>query len=166
MQYGGGPFGTRKKNRLKTTFLSTVQRECAAAWVEHHVARVPVPYTWCNQVRTVLEQCTTYPYKTVCTIHPWGGRFPSSIARQPRGCRYPTTRFRNASGDVFPTPFGHRWHYSNCCTKSAEEGVIHTHRRTRVHLQPSKQPAVLRDVDRRCRVYFIFIYFPPSIFSC
>ena len=34
---------------------------------------------------------------------PWGG-FPSSIARQPRGCQYRTIRLRNALGEMFPTP--------------------------------------------------------------
>ena len=38
------------------------------------------------------------------TITPPCGGFPSSIARQPRGCQYRTTRFRKALGESFPTP--------------------------------------------------------------
>ena len=34
---------------------------------------------------------------------PWGG-FPTSIARQPRGCQYRTMRLRKALGEMFPTP--------------------------------------------------------------
>ena len=34
---------------------------------------------------------------------PWGG-LPSSIARQPRGCQYRTTRLRKALDEMFTTP--------------------------------------------------------------
>ena len=46
---------------------------------------------------------------------PLGRFFPSSIARQPRGCQCRTTRLRKALGETFPrsTCFCHRW-YSNC----------------------------------------------------
>ena len=49
---------------------------------------------------------------TVYTTHPWSG-FPSTIARQPRGCQYRTTRLpipndiyvfgKLSFGDIFPT---------------------------------------------------------------
>ena len=43
------------------------------------------------------------PYAAVTSHTPWGG-FPSSIARQPRGCQYLTIRLRKALGEMFPTP--------------------------------------------------------------
>ena len=45
------------------------------------------------------------PYRTVYITPPWDG-FPSSTARQPRGCQYRTIRLRQkkALGDTFPKP--------------------------------------------------------------
>ena len=44
------------------------------------------------------------PHTTVYITHPWGD-FPSSIARQPRGCHQDRTiRLRDALGKMFPTP--------------------------------------------------------------
>ena len=42
-------------------------------------------------------------YTTLYITHPWGG-FRSSIARQPRGCRYRTTRLTKALDEMFTTP--------------------------------------------------------------
>ena len=44
------------------------------------------------------------PYTTVLVTTPWGS-FPSSIARQPRGCQYRNEiRLRKALGEMIPTP--------------------------------------------------------------
>ena len=44
------------------------------------------------------------PHTTVYITHPWGD-FPSSIARQPRGCHQDRTiRLRDALGEMFATP--------------------------------------------------------------
>ena len=42
-------------------------------------------------------------YDIVYITPSWGG-FPSSIARQPRGCHSRTIRLRKALGEIFPTP--------------------------------------------------------------
>ena len=57
------------------------------------------PYRWLGYLCCVL----LLPYTTEYSTHLWGG-FPSSIARQPRGCQYPTIRLRKALWDMFPTP--------------------------------------------------------------
>ena len=54
---------------------------------------------------------------TTAYITPLWDRFPSSIARQPRGCQYRTNRLRKALGEMLPTPtFWHR-HY---CSPTVE----------------------------------------------
>ena len=44
-----------------------------------------------------------YPWRTVYITHSWGG-FPSSTARQRRGCQYRTTRLRKALHEMCTTP--------------------------------------------------------------
>ena len=47
----------------------------------------------------------TTVYDGVChIITPSSGDFPSSIARQPRGCEDRTIRLRKALGEMFPAP--------------------------------------------------------------
>ena len=56
------------------------------------ICKLSNAFTWC-----------AVPYTTVYITLPWGG-FPSSIARQPRGCLHQTMRLREALGEMFPTP--------------------------------------------------------------
>ena len=41
-------------------------------------------------------------YDGACISHTPGAIFPSSIARQPRGCQYRTIHLRKALGEMFP----------------------------------------------------------------
>ena len=91
------------------------------------------------------------------TITPPSGCLPSSIARQPRGCRYRTTRLRKALGEMFPTPTLHR-QYSNCADvehgKSAQRGYD-MHRRipyccSRSACTVSLAAAAFRGCNNRC----------------
>ena len=67
-------------------------------------------------------------YWTMYINPPWRG-FPSSIARQPRGCHYRTISLRKPLGEIFPTRFGTE-NCSNCedidYGRSAQEGVTYT----------------------------------------
>ena len=49
------------------------------------------------------KRCFYYRIRRLCITLPWSF-FPSSTARQPRGCQYRTTRQRKALGEMFPTP--------------------------------------------------------------
>ena len=50
----------------------------------------------------VLDSACLLPYTTVYITHPWGG-FPSTIARQPRGCQDRTIRLRKSLRATLPT---------------------------------------------------------------
>ena len=54
--------------------------------------------TW-SMVTRLRQATNEYPPHTPS----WGG-YPISIAGQPGGCQYRTTRLRKALGEIFPTP--------------------------------------------------------------
>ena len=53
-----------------------------------------------------IAAVSTYRMGRCCSSHPPGAIFPSSIARQPRGCQIlnDTSSTKKALGDTFPTP--------------------------------------------------------------
>ena len=75
----------------------------------------------------VIRSCTVYCVQYITP--PWGG-FPSSIARQPRGCQYRTIRLWKALSEMFPTPTDY-----SCCGDMDDgkvgPGVCDIHRRMR-----------------------------------
>ena len=59
---------------------------------------------YCCKGGTVPLFGQSIPCTTTVHITPLWGGFPSSMSRQPRGCRYQTIRVRKTLGEMFPTP--------------------------------------------------------------